>query len=542
MSLRKNLQFEQLEQRQLLSVSANSPAEHVAAPYEYTGVFRSRSLDPAHLNAFSGAVLLPDGKHVLTAAHVAPSLGRSMETDLPAPNNNFVTQSRTLHPDYPSVDLAIYELAQELDPKLFERYDIYRDNDEIGQVAIRVGFGFAGEDTVEIQNDGIKRIGVNRYGNINRPWDLEYDFDNDTTSEDVLGDGPGIHGGKLSEVIAATRDSGSPAFIDGKIAGITHFGIGLGELAHNEEGTDTRVSFAAAWIDSITDEAGNPQVSDVTISGSNSLHAPYSFAYEMENNPNWIPGHQLKTVPVGGADTVAIEFSEHVLNVDANSLLLKELTTGHAPQLAATGGFSYDVGTHTATWTFDSPFDADQHHISISDTVTDVGGNRLDGNWSNPFSVTTTNSSVSTFSSGGTSGNGSAGDDFTFVFSILPGDANQDNIVNGADFLVYQDHRWLGGVNNPFVLADYTGDGRTNFTDRAFWDASYGRNLRDLIFADFNQDGVVNTLDFTILASPGNYASSGDRSRGDADNDGYIGSHDFFLLVHHFSMQLDWVL
>ena len=295
-----------------------------------------------------------------------------------------------------------------------------------------------------------------------------------------------------------------------------------------------------------TPQSDAPQVIDVIISGvqstngGSSLHAPYSFADQM-NDPsvNWTPGDQLRTVPVGGADTVAIEFSEHVLNVDENSLQLKELTTGHGLQVA-TNGFDYNVTTHTATWTFGASFDADQHHMSLSDSLTDVGGNLLDGEWTNPFSIFTTNNAVSNFTSGNTSGNNSAGGDFNFVFTILPGDASLDNAVGGTDFLIYLNNRWGGGTNNSFELADYNGDGLTNPADRAFWDENYGTNLQNLVFADFNQDGVVDGLDYSILAD--NYAASGDHSDGDADHDGYVGSDDFFLLVHHFGLELTWVM
>src|SRR5690606_22333330 len=108
----------------------------------------------------------------------------------------------------------------------------------------------------------------------------------------------------------------------------------------------TRVSVFASWIDSITDEPGAPQVTNVIISNTvpNSPHAPFSFD-TVDGS-----GLQLRTVPVGGADTVSIQFSEHVLDVDGNSLTLTGLTTGAVPTLAV-GGFSFDVGTHTGTWT-----------------------------------------------------------------------------------------------------------------------------------------------------------------------------------------------
>jgi hypothetical protein len=60
------LQFESLESRLALSVTADAPGNHVVPDGQWTGVLLNR-------NTFSGetygSVLLPTGRHVLTAAH-----------------------------------------------------------------------------------------------------------------------------------------------------------------------------------------------------------------------------------------------------------------------------------------------------------------------------------------------------------------------------------------------------------------------------------------------------------------------------------------
>ncbi len=244
-------------------------------------------------------------------------------------------------------------------------------------------------------------------------------------------------------------------------------------------------------------------------------------------------GIQLQTVPVGGADTVAIEFSEHVLNVSASSLTLTGLTTGTVPQLAV-GGFSYDVGTHIASWTYDAPFDADQYLLSLSDSVTDVGTHALDGEWTNPFSVDTgSNVGVSVFPSG----NGTAGGDFNFVFTILPGDASLDNDVDGGDFFIWL--RNSGGPNHIFIQADYDGDGDTDSADNSYWQTNYGTNLRDLAFADFDGNGIVNSLDEAICNS--NQSTGTTYAQGDVDNDGDVDSIDLAIVQAQFGLELDWV-
>lgn len=277
-----------------------------------------------------------------------------------------------------------------------------------------------------------------------------------------------------------------------------------------------------------------PQVTNVTISGSGSTHTPFSF-----NDPNDDvndfdgSGTQLRTVPVGGADRIAIEFSEHVTNVAAGSLTLTGLSTHVVPTLATTGGFSYDVATHTATWTFDAPFDADQYLLSLSEAVTDTGGNQLDGDWINPFSIFTTNSAVSEFPSG----DGTAGGDFNFVFTILPGDAALDNDVDGGDFFIWM--RNIGGPSHTFVQADYNGDGVTDSADNAFYQANFGVNLRFLFYADFDGNGIVDGDDLAIWQQ---FAFLGDEhSEGDADNDGDVDGNDFFIHQRQLGLELDWV-
>ncbi len=130
-----------------------------------------------------------------------------------------------------------------------------------------------------------------------------------------------------------------------------------------------------------------PRVANVTISGSSSPHAPYSFDAHDGS------GEQLRTVPVGGADTISITFTEDV-NISADTLKLTGLRTANRPALAE---FSYDLGTMTATWRFTGWALADHYAISLSDAVTDVEGNRLDGEWTNPASLFTVNPAVSEF-------------------------------------------------------------------------------------------------------------------------------------------------
>jgi len=401
------LRFESLEEKRMLSVSANSPDLHLAAPSQYTGVLATSG--PGGDVNFNSSVLLPTGKHILTAAHVAPASGRVVHTGLPSSAAQVQTTSRFVHPEnvaganFP--DLAIYELPFEL-PETIERYDIYRETSETGEVAIRVGFGRSGEDQITSLTRGIKRVGVNQFG-LSFEKHLVYDFDDDQPGHDsdVLEDGPGIHDHPMySEVISATGDSGGPAFIDGKIAGIASTGFTrLNFPANNFQGIDSRVSYAADWIDSIIDEAGEPTVTDVALTNSNSV--------------------------VGGS-TLAIQFSEHVL-VDGSEFELafaERTASGLAPYHARVpGSFAYNATTHIAAWSFDAELRDGNYILQLADSVTDTGGHRLDGEWENP--VANASGQNRSFPSG----NGTAGGTFQFSFTLQRGDYDLNGQVNQTD-------------------------------------------------------------------------------------------------------------
>ena len=166
-----------------------------------------------------------------------------------------------------------------------------------------------------------------------------------------------------------------------------------------------------------------PTVVNVTISGSNSTHAAYSFDAHDGS------GEQLRTVPVGGADTISITFSEDV-NVVAENLRVVGLRTCNVPTVVE---FAYDIATMTATWRFEHLVPNDHYLISLSDAVTDITGARLDGEWKNPVSLFTTNSQVSHFPSG----DDHAGGNFNFVMTLLAGDFSLNNIVGYADEVIY---------------------------------------------------------------------------------------------------------
>jgi len=265
----------------------------------------------------------------------------------------------------------------------------------------------------------------------------------------------------------------------------------------------------------VVDFANAPRVLNVTISGSNSVHDPYSFDSHVGS------GEQLRTVPVGGADTVSITFSEDV-NVMAGNLRLVGLLTCDVPTLVE---FAYDMATMTATWRFDDLLAFDHYLISLSDAITDIEGNRLDGEWVNPASLTTTSSLVSEFPSG----DGHSGGNFNFVFTLLAGDANLNNNTDNWDYYIFQDQWGVWGAG-LFEDGDFDGDGYITEADFALYDLNY--QTWDLsnpyMRADFNGDFVIDDDDLQILA---NNIGVSNPQYGDLNGDNQVDSADLAIMT-----------
>jgi len=291
-----------------------------------------------------------------------------------------------------------------------------------------------------------------------------------------------------------------------------------------------------------------PQVLNVIVSGSSSLHDPFS----MDTVDG--SGSQIATVPVGGADTISIVFSEDV-NVDASSLLVIGLTTATLPQVAE---FSYDTATNTATWRMEGWALGDQYALSLSDVITDLDGNNLDGEWTNPASITTVNSAVNTLAgsrpirspwrtsintvnsavSTFPSGDGLSGGRFNFVITLLPGDANLDGVVNSIDFGIFFDG-WLGATSGDvFVGADFDGDGVVSMDDFYSLANNWGTNLQNVsILADLNGDFSIDSDDLNVISANIGMAGAS-LSDGDINGDGLVTLDDLDLAFAQIGLNL----
>jgi hypothetical protein len=169
--------------------------------------------------------------------------------------------------------------------------------------------------------------------------------------------------------------------------------------------------------------------------------------------------------------------------------------------------------------------------------VTDVEGNPLDGEWTNPVSLSTTSALVSEFPSG----DGTAGGDFIFIATLLPGDANLDGVVNTADASIIYYH-W-GYQNALFSDADFNGDGTVNGADAMIWNQNSGANLQNLsLLGDLNGDWAVDQADADILYdNSSTNLQNPTQAQGDLDGDGDIDIFDLDVMFAQFGLDLDVV-
>lgn len=260
------------------------PAYNVDPESAYNGVVQVGN----GISSGTGS-LLYDGRAVLTAAHIFQSTPNQSNVVATFDTGNGTTQVGSqqvfIHPDYDPVnsnhDVAMIFLESPAPPEA-RRYDIYRDTDEIGQESTIVGNGAPGTGETGSLSNFLERIKLQAQNTFDSTadelkdslgpfmgWDpapdsiLVQDFDSGSPSNDALGlflndinTGLGDREGLI-----APGDSGGPAFIEEKVAGVasyistisTSFANpdvdGFLNSSFGEQGFWARTSSYKQWVD-----------------------------------------------------------------------------------------------------------------------------------------------------------------------------------------------------------------------------------------------------------------------------------------------------
>jgi hypothetical protein len=134
-------------------------------------------------------------------------------------------------------------------------------------------------------------------------------------------------------------------------------------------------------------------------------------------------GEQLRSIPLSAANALSITFNQAV-TVSSGALTLINLD-GTSPTVSS---FAYDSDSQTATWTFASSLADGRYLVRLADSIQNGASEALDGEFTNPWSLSQTDTSVFA------SGDQTAGGEFRFRFTVLAGDTDHDNIDGSTNY------------------------------------------------------------------------------------------------------------
>lgn len=251
----------------------------------YNGVVRV-----SYGGSYGTGTLLYDGRSILTVAHLFTENTTSSHevkvyVDTPSGKKEY-TATYTTYPSYDSVttngDVAIVHLLEPVSSDA-NRYELYRTTDEVGKNFTMLGYGSVGYGSIGVDDSyngniiklqtqnkfdvDVASLKENSIANIN--WlppvnsQLFADFDDTTHAHDAFGRLAGKVDLGLGEIegIIAPGDSGGPAFINNKVAGVATYTANLStnsikpdinsvlDSSFGEIAAWQRVSYFQEWID-----------------------------------------------------------------------------------------------------------------------------------------------------------------------------------------------------------------------------------------------------------------------------------------------------
>lgn len=214
-------------------------------------------------------------------------------------------------------------------------------------------------------------------------------------------------------------------------------------------------SAETSWINSDINDSTGPRVSRIWVGGTD-----WSDEFKEELARRGLGEHgyalvvggcdQLLDLPWTNINQIVVEFGEDVF-VTADDLRLEGLNRDSYPVLA--DQFQYDPASRHAVFALGGRIGADKLLLTISDRVTDLVGNPLDGEWSNVIGQYP-------------SGDGRRGGDFRFLFTVLPGDVTRDEAVDREDVLSAARRTFSDAVRGPYgPFHDVDADGYVTAND-----------------------------------------------------------------------------
>ena len=225
------------------------------------------------------------------------------------------------------------------------------------------------------------------------------------------------------------------------------------------------------------------------LSGSSST---YGFAIPVGTGTT-----QLETLPWRNLDRISVRFSEDVSVAQAQFAIVGSVGS------YSVSGFSYNSTDHVATWSLSAVIGPDKLYIALPGSgatpVTDVAGNVLDGEWTNPTSFDQVGA-TSIFPSG----NGVAGGDFAFRFDVLPGDSTGGSLgkVNVADINQTKSRSSLPETTSSY-RSDFDGNGLVNVADINYVKSKssiYSLPVNPPVLPVFSSVSLLLTQDGSLLA------------------------------------------
>lgn len=228
----------------------------------------------SHGGYYGSGALLFDGRAILTTAHLFDDRSGTTTVTFETVTGTHTLQAEQVltHPGYDdqgNSDLALVWLSAPA-PVSADRYELYRAQDEISQTFIMAGYGQTGtgstgatSSTSQIRFKAGNTFDADAatlkqemgYGISWAPLagtQLLADFDNGSHLNDALGQLLGLNdlGLGLDEGLIASGDSGSPAFVQGKVAGVASYTASLsrGSLSPDIDSiTNSSFGEIAAW-------------------------------------------------------------------------------------------------------------------------------------------------------------------------------------------------------------------------------------------------------------------------------------------------------